>query len=112
MTVHPRISTQALASGGYLPTAVLNHVALCGWSPHGGAAGEEGPTLMDQMMAESSVARKKVEKQKQRQRKKESKTFGSGMKGGFFSAPKKSKKKGGNKKGSSKVRAAGVAVVG
>ena len=43
MTVHPRISTQALASGGYLPTAVLNHVALCGWSPHGGAAGEEGP---------------------------------------------------------------------
>ena len=65
---------------------------------------------MDQMMAESSVARKKVEKQKQRQRKKESKTFGSGMKGGFFSAPKKSKKKGGNKKGSSKVREARVAV--
>ena len=69
----------------------------------GDAAEDEGPSLMEQMMAEAEDDRKQKEAVARKEEQKRLKKFGGGLKGGFFSKPKgkgKGKVKGkGNGKG-------------
>ena len=54
---------------------------------------EDDKTLMQNMIDEATVARKKKEEKKARLRKKADKSFGKGLKKGFFNAVPKKKKK-------------------
>ena len=55
------------------------------------AAGGEEKTVMDEMIEAASVARKKKEKKKAKARAKADKTFGKGLKKGFFNTQPKKK---------------------
>jgi hypothetical protein len=72
---------------------------------------DEGPSLMDQMMADANAARQVVKDKAVAEETRVKKEFGTGMKKGFFDNPAPKKKTGAAKKKSSATAAAAAAAI-
>jgi hypothetical protein len=102
ISVVDQISNLSVSSNGVTSNVDVDRRGVNGGE--GGEGGEEekeGPTLMEELMAEAEAEKKKAMAAKKKDEAKKAKAFGGGLKGGFFNSA--GKKKGGKKKAADAV---------